>query len=110
MAQWKELTRLKLDAYTLQARLLPGLFAALPLIVGALAWMGPTSKWASALVAICGGAVTLVFLSAIARDRGKSMERRLWRKWGGAPTTQLLRHRGSANPITRKQWMRALKN
>jgi len=43
-----------------------------------------------ALVASCGGSYVL---SRAVRDAGKRLQDELFKKWGGAPVTQLLRHR-----------------
>ena len=45
-----------------------------------------------------GGAAAIVFLplaflsGQIGADYGKCLEKKLWRQWGGAPTTRFLRH------------------
>ena len=84
------------DAYTWRARTLPVIITCLPAVVllgTALAWRSP--------VGIATGAIVTV-LSAVAsqlgRDRGRALQPELWRSWGGAPTLQLMRHRGSRHP------------
>ncbi|WP_148244128.1 hypothetical protein [Enterobacter asburiae] len=80
------------DPYERNARLYPSLIAILPFVVMvltlyqenlALLHLGFIS------VLSCGG---LFLLSDIARRRGKMKEKKLWKKWGGIPSTQVLRH------------------
>ncbi|HRL94763.1 MAG TPA: hypothetical protein PK873_14515 [Pseudomonas sp.] len=81
------------DPYERQARLYPALLALSPVIVLALSLygekLGVLSSLISALIA-CG---LLYLLSDFARRGGKAKEQALWKKWGGVPSTQVLRHR-----------------
>jgi hypothetical protein len=77
-----------LDSYTIRARVLPGVLTALPVIM--LAALGITSLMAGVIPAISG--VALAFLLAeLVRRRGQKLETRLKQKWGGFPTTYMLR-------------------
>lgn len=76
------------------ASLFPGKFAGWDLIV----WLGMT----------CG---MTVFLEQLGRDKGLEKEARLFKKWGGKPTTVMLRHRDSSlGPITLDRYHRKLSN
>ena len=91
--------RFRLDRYDLRARLFPALLAALPLpisIVSLAPGVGPV--WASiwGLISYAGGTL---FVVRLARDSGKRLEEGLFLKWGGRPTTRLLRHRDAPNKI-----------
>jgi hypothetical protein len=80
------------DPYERKARLFPGLLVALPLAMTVLFLVGsvePLLKVALSLMVSCG---MPFLLSSIARDAGKRVEARLFIKWGGMPSTQLLRH------------------
>lgn len=87
------------DPYTRRARLQPGLLVALPLALAVLAWSpaGLTGWGVLWSVLVWSGATAL--LTQVARDRGKRKEPELFRQWGGKPTTVLLRHRDSSNPV-----------
>lgn len=103
------MTDIKLfDHYSFRARLQPAFLALVPLAVGVIAWAQPGAKWVTALWSLLGAAGFTFFLSNVARNRGKSIEPKLWESWGGAPTTQLLRHRGDANPVLRERWHQQL--
>ena len=96
------------DYYSLRARLQPALLILLPAAIGVFAWTGPGVKWQSALWTLFGTAGGTYFLSILARNYGKQIELKLWQSWGGAPTTQLLRHLGPANPVMRERWHKYL--
>jgi hypothetical protein len=96
------------DHYSFRARLQPALLTVLPLAIAVFAWTGPGDKMVSALWTLAGTAGVTYFLAIIARKPGKQLEPQLWASWGGAPTTQLLRHSGPANPELRERWHRSL--
>lgn len=90
-----------LDAYTVRARLVPGLLTVLPAAVTVYAWEpGNTLDW-NGLGALLTGLGGTYLLSFIARDRGKAAEARLYRKWGGRPTELALMHSGNMHPTLR---------
>jgi hypothetical protein len=92
----------------LRARLQPALLTLLPAVIGIFAWTDPGVKWQSALWTLFGTAGGTFFLAAFARNAGKKLEPRLWESWGGAPTTQLLRHSGTSNSALREPWHKCL--
>jgi hypothetical protein len=96
------------DHYSFRARLQPALLTLLPAAVGIFAWTGPGVKWQSALWTLFGTVGGTYFLAILARNSGKQIESGLWLSWGGAPTTQLLRHSGIGNPISRERWHKYL--
>jgi hypothetical protein len=96
------------DHYSLRARLQPALLASMPLVVGAVAWLKLSAWWPSAIWGLFVTAGFTFFLANVARNRGKALEPTLWSIWGGAPTTQLLRHSGPANPVMRERWHKQL--
>ena len=96
------------DRYNLEARLLPALLALLPLATGLYAWTDPSSGWIKALWYLIGSCGGTYMLAMTARNWGKESEAKLWDSWGGAPTLQLLRHRGIGNSILRERWHKSL--
>jgi len=98
------------DHYSFRARLQPALLTLLPAAFGVFAWTGPGVQWQSALWTVFGTAGGTYFLGVLARSFGKRIEPELWRSWGGAPTTQLLRHSGPANSVLRARWHTYLSN
>jgi len=81
------------DSYTIQARVAPIFIVIFPLII-IFATIAPK---ALAFQTIAGSTIVSMafsFLGAqFSRDLGKTKELKLWQDWGGAPTTQILRHR-----------------
>ncbi len=96
------------DYYSLRARVQPALLTLLPAAIGVFAWTGPGVKWQSALWTLFSTAGGTFFLAILARNFGKRIEPGLWQSWGGAPTTQFLRHSGPANPVMRERWHKSL--
>jgi hypothetical protein len=88
-----------MDAYTRRARLGPVylLFLPLALPIVALSW-GSASWWGRLAGLAVGGALPLL-AAQLGRSAGKRKEPALYAAWGGPPTTVLLRHRNSTNPI-----------
>ncbi|AOU96680.1 hypothetical protein BI364_00375 [Acidihalobacter yilgarnensis] len=93
---------IKFDTYSFRARVLPVYLTLVPavLLVAALAPDG--------LKLPLGGAAGIVFVpisyffSQIGADFGKRLEKDLWLKWGGPPTTRFLRHgNDELNVVTR---------
>ena len=83
---------IKFDTYSFRARVLPVYLTLAPVVL-LLAAVVPEG-----LKLPIGGAAALVFaqisffLSQIGADFGKRLEKSLWTKWGGPPTTRFLRH------------------
>ena len=91
-----------LDSYERKARLIPGLFCGVPLaasIVLLIPEFGAIWGSIGALVVYCGGSLWLI---QIVRDRGKALEARLYRSWGGKPSVAMLRHRDDRLDSTTK--------
>ena len=85
------------DAYNRRARLYPGAIVALP--VSALVALLFVSKpaWWTAMTSVVLISGLSYMASQIIRHAGRQRELQMWSRWGGAPTTQALRFRGSTN-------------
>lgn len=101
----KNAIALVLDTYERKARLYPALLSFLPIGLSMTvqpAFSASTEKHLLSLVAACG---VIYLLANIARMLGKAEEIRLYRDWGAAPTTQLLRHSDeNIDPHTKKRY------
>ena len=96
------------DTYTRRARVQPALIVALPLGLATTAWFSEALSGLGALWGLfvwCGGTA---LLAQLARDRGLTKEPRLFQKWGGKPTTRLLRHRDAPNNVTLTRYHKRL--
>lgn len=87
------LVELAKDPYERKARLAPGLLATLPLLVPLVCVYGARHPILTAMVALLAGCGAMYMLASVARVRGKQLEDRLVKGWGGMPTTLALRHR-----------------
>ena len=96
------------DQYSFRARLQPALLTLFPAAVAIFSWTGPEGRWQSFLWTLFGTMGGTYFLAVFARNLGKQLEPKLWGSWGGAPTTQYLRHSGPANPVMRERWHQSL--
>lgn len=93
---------IKFDTYSFRARVLPVYLTLAPVVL-LLAAIVPEG-----LKLPIGGAAALVFapisffLGQVGADFGKRLEKGLWTKWGGPPTTRFLRHGNHEfNEVTR---------
>lgn len=97
------------DPYERKARVTPGLLVALPCLVPLVCVYGPKNPTLTAMVTLMGGCGVIYALASIARGRGKKLEERLLHKWGGLPTTLLLRHRDTfLDRVTKKRYHAAI--
>lgn len=90
------------NTYDRQARLYPALLTLAPAIVLVVTlYQDKFGLYSSAYTVLlaCGA---LFMMAEFARQRGKAKEEALWQKWGGAPSTQVLRHRDSTFDMVSK--------
>ncbi len=97
-----------LDPYDLTARLLPGLLVLLPAILCIAVFFGAKSPIAIAMASVLGACGGPHLLSSFVRTWGQRAQDRLFRQWGGPPTTLLLRHRHDHLPPLTKERYREL--
>ncbi|MBW8067118.1 MAG: hypothetical protein GJU73_06690 [Ferrovum sp.] len=81
------------DPYERKARIVPGLLVALPILVPLLCVYGAKHPVLTGVAGLLGGCGAIYALASVARGRGKKIEEILVAKWGGMPTTVVLRHR-----------------
>lgn len=87
------------DSYERRARLYPGAIAVLPISLFAVILVTSRPSVWSAVVLVVGVSGVSYLGAQLVRGAGRRMEQELWASWGGAPTTQMLRFRDSANRI-----------
>lgn len=88
---FSKLTRLP-DAYDVRARLTPALLALLPVVAIVIGLHHAEMKLNVAVLSLFGFLGVFYFLANLCREMGKRHEDRLFKKWGGKPSTRLLRH------------------
>lgn len=90
------------DVYDRNARLYPMLLLLLPVLL--TFWVIVPEKlynW-EAIAGLAGWCGLALLLKELGRS-GKKKENELWKNWGGAPSTQYLRHHGQTNKTTVKR-------
>src|SRR5690606_40228985 len=81
------------DPYERKARVIAGLLVSLPLLVPLLCVYGAQHPVLTGVIGLLGGCGAIYALASVARGRGKKLEEKLLKQWGGMPTTLALRHR-----------------
>jgi len=93
------------DEYDLRARIFPALVVSLP-VVACVYTVIPAARSMTGFG--LGGlleASALYFIARIARDKGAKAQKRLFKEWGGLPSTLFLRHRdGTIDPLTKARY------
>ncbi|TIO79433.1 hypothetical protein [Mesorhizobium sp.] len=94
------------DAYGRQARLFPGLLTIFPPLLAVLAWFPwlLLSSVGATLLTVATSCGLLYALGSWARTKGRRIEPRLRKQWGGWPTTILLRHTSELDVHTRLRY------
>jgi len=83
---------------------LPGLILTLPVSLLAVVAIASKPAWWSAVASILGASGVTYLGAQVIRSFGQRVEPALWKSWGGAPTTQLLRFKGSKNTTKVTRW------
>jgi hypothetical protein len=99
-----------MNRYWLVARLYPALLAFGPVLWSALAFFpGLISDLGKGTASAVAVGCIVYLLSSLARYRGKVVEPKLLKEWGGWPTTVLLRHRDNRiDPHTKARYHASL--
>ena len=80
------------DEYALRARLAPTLVVVAIPVIGFLSWF-PTFSVTQLTLGAALSIVLVAIFSQIGRDQGRLLQPKLYARWGGQPSVQLLRHR-----------------
>lgn len=101
---------IKFDLYTWRARIAPAFLVVLPLAIAIFLWAPDTILLGRLAGVVLGPLGVAMLMAQVGRDRGYMKQPQLWRRWGGAPTTQLLRHRNrESNPVLRERYHQKLR-
>lgn len=86
-----------LDQYEIRARIVPAAIISLPIAISIIAIISTTSDQFTQWI-LGGGFIYIIFsymLSFLIRYNGRELEKDLWTKWDGAPSTRFMRWRDS---------------
>lgn len=94
-----------MDRYSLNARIYPVVIFYMPAIILVVLFALKFDEYIHLFTSFgIVGALSYLF-SQLGRDGGKRKEKKLWKLWGGAPTTQLLRwSNNEINVNTKKRY------
>lgn len=82
---------IKMNSYNLKARVYPVILSLIPIIIIGFIYSLQLQSYYQILVSF-GVTTALYFLfSQLGRDKGKALEKEMWKKWGGTPSTQVFR-------------------
>lgn len=90
----KELEKL-FDKYSFNARVKPAFLLAFPVVISVVALYEPSRSWGGAVITFITSFGIIAFAANQMSTRGNILQERLFKKWGGAPTTLILRHSDS---------------
>ena len=83
---------MKIDYYSLKARIYPSFLVLLPLLLLAIFYITNFEIYFHYFTAFATIGLFSYLLSQLGRDKGKLKEKELFKLWGGKPSTQILRH------------------
>jgi hypothetical protein len=93
------------EPYERKARLYPALLTLLPLLATIMLIHAPQSSSLNLTVTIAVSCGSLYLLTNLSREFGKRVEERLFREWGGKPSTQLLRYSDrTVDTVTKRRY------
>lgn len=87
------------DPYERKARVAPALLVILPILTAGACLFGPRNVLLTSLVTLVGACGLVQALAGVVRHRGQTLEQRLFKRWGGMPTTIALRYRSGIYPL-----------
>jgi hypothetical protein len=106
---WQFLVGPFTDPYERRARVYPGLLLLLPLLILLCCAYGPNRPVPTVFLSLAVTVGGVYALAAISRANGKRLEEKMIKKWGGLPTTIVLRHRDAHyNRYTKEKLHRQL--
>lgn len=96
------------DEYERKARVYPALLTVAPMSITAVVFGITSAKWWQTVASLAVASGFWFLAAQVGRTPGKRLEPELWKTWGGAPTTILLRHRDAPNPVRLDQLHRQI--
>ncbi|MCG9703059.1 hypothetical protein L1D19_23625 [Vibrio natriegens] len=97
------------DEYSFNARVKPALFLVFPLFISLLVLFEPSRTWTGSTVTFLVAFGVINFAANQMSTKGNVLQERLFKKWGGAPTTVVLRHSDNTiDSVTKSRYMKKL--
>jgi len=100
-----------LNEYSLKARIAPVFILLLPILILGVIYTFEFNNILIFPASILLTTALLQFLSNLGRDKGKKIEIKLWKEWGGMPSAQLLSYENNLiDSFTKKDYHNLLVN
>lgn len=97
------------DKYSLNARVKPALFLVFPIFISLLVLFKPSRTWTGSTVTLIIAFGVINFAANQMSSKGNALQDKLFKKWGGAPTTIVLRHTDNTiDSVTKSRYMERL--
>lgn len=97
------------DEYSFNARVKPALFLVFPIFISLLVLFEPSRSWTGSTVTFLVAFGVINFAANQMSAQGNVLQDKLFKKWGGAPTTILLRHADKTiDSVTKSRYMKRL--
>lgn len=97
------------DTYSLNARVKPAFFIVFPVVLSILAWIEASRTMGGFITTFIVTFGIITFAANQMSTRGNILQEKLFIKWGGAPTTIILRHSDSRlDKYTKERYMQKL--
>ncbi len=97
------------DEYSFNARVKPALFLVFPTFISLLVLFEPSRTWTGSTVTFLVTFGVINFAANQMSAKGNYLQDKLFKKWGGAPTTIVLRHADSTiDSVTKSRYMERL--
>ncbi len=97
------------DEYSFNARVKPALFLVFPIFISLLVLFEPSRTWTGSTVTFLVAFGVINFAANQMSAKGNVLQDKLFKKWGGAPTTIVLRHANKTiDSVTKSRYMERL--
>ena len=94
------------DEYSFNARVKPALFLVFPIFISLLVLFEPSRTWTGFTVTFLVAFGVINFAANQMSAKGNVLQDKLFKKWGGAPTTIILRHTDNTiDSVTKSRYM-----
>lgn len=80
------------DPYKYGARVKPALLLVLPIVIYVMAFFEAARSWGGVLSSFLVAFGVIAFAASQMSSKGNKLQEKLYKTWGGAPTTIVLRH------------------
>jgi hypothetical protein len=80
------------DPYSFSARVKPAFFIVLPVALVFFVWYEPSKTLAGGIITLLSTFGVIQYAANLISSKGNALQSKLFTKWGGSPTTIIMRH------------------